>query len=174
MLIDVSYFTSGPRQIMNATAKALPNQNQLSVNIAIMGYVRHYQLAFLCEMLGDALAVSLDTYIAEKDAAEKDDLAFEANEGYEMLMSKLRESFADYVFFYILRDAATQATDRGLVIWKNENEVVSPISRQVSIWNEMVNRNIRFMVWAGTQSSAPYSLVVVSDNMVTHINPFNL
>ena len=174
MLIDVSYFTSGPRQIMNATAKALPNQNQLSVNIAIMGYVRHYQLAFLCEMLGDALAVSLDAYITEKDAAEKDDLAFEANEGYEMLMSKLRESFADYVFFYILRDAATQATDRGLVVWKNENEVVSPISRQVSVWNEMVNRNIRFKAWAGAQSSAPYSVAVVSDNMVTRINPFNL
>ena len=174
MLIDVSYFTSGPRHIMNATANASPNQNQLSVNKAIMGYVKHYQMAFLCEMLGDALALLLNGYMAEKEAAEKDNQDFDVNEGYEMLMSKLRESFADYVFFYILRDAATQATDRGLVIWKNENEVVSPISRQVSVWNEMVDRNIRFMVWAGTQSSAPYSLVVVSDNMVTHINPFNL
>ena len=174
MLIDVSYFTSGPRHIMNATASASPNQNQLSVNKAIMGYIAHYQMAFLCEMLGDALALLLNDYMAEKDAAEKDSLTFEVNEGYEMLMSKLRESFADYVFFYLLRDAATQATDRGLVIWKNENEVVSPISRQVSVWNEMVNRNIRFKAWAGAQSSTPYSLAVVSDNMVTRINPFNL
>ena len=175
MLIDVSYFTSGPRHIMNATANASPNQNQLSVNKAIMGYVKHYQMAFLCEMLGDALALLLNDYMAEKEAAENDDNNdFAVNDGYEMLMSKLRESFADYVFFYILRDASTQATDRGLVIWKNENEVVSPISRQVSVWNEMVNRNIRFKAWAGAQSSAPYSVAVVSDNMVTRINPFNL
>lgn len=174
MLIDVSYFTSGPRHIMNATANASPNQNQLSVNKAIMGYVRHYQMAFLCEMLGDALALQLNDYMAEKDAAENDNLAFEVNEGYEVLLSKLRESFADYVFFYILRDASTQATDRGLVIWKNENEVVSPISRQVSVWNEMVKRNIRFKAWASVQSATPYSLAVVSDNMVTRINPFNL
>lgn len=174
MLIDVSYFTSGPRHIMNATANASPNQNQLSVNKAIMGYVKHYQMAFLCEMLGDALALLLNGYMAEKEAAEKDNQDFDVNEGYEMLMSKLRESFADYVFFYILRDAATQATDRGLVIWKNDNEVVSPISRQVSVWNEMVNRNIRFKAWVGAQSSAPYSVAVVSDNMITRINPFNL
>lgn len=174
MLIDVSYFTCGPRHILNATANALPNQNQLSVNQAIMGYVKHYQLAFLCELLGDSLAVALDNYLSEKDEADKEGREFDPNASYELLCSKIRESFADYVFFYILRDAATQATDRGLVIWKNENEVVSPISRQVAIWNEMVDRNIRFMVWAGTQSSAPYSLVVVSDNMVTHINPFNL
>lgn len=174
MLIDVSYFTSGPRQIFNATAKALPNQNQLSVNITIMGYVKHYQLAFLCEMLGDALAVRLDDYLNNKDRAERKMEDFTNDNDLEVLASKLRESFADYVFFYILRDAATQATDRGLVIWKNENEVVSPISRQVSIWNEMVNRNIRFKSWVATQAAEPYSLAVVSDNMVTHINPFNL
>ncbi len=174
MLIDVSYFTSGPRHIMNATANASPNQNQLSVNKAIMGYVKHYQMAFLCEMLGDALALLLNNYMAEKEAAENDNLDFDVNEGYEMLMSKLRESFADYVFFYILRDAATQATDRGLVIWKNDNEVVSPISRQVSVWNEMVNRNIRFKAWAAGQTAAPYCLAAVSDNMVTRINTFNL
>lgn len=184
MLIDVSYFTSGPRHILNAlaesktvqgvTVSAMPNQNQLSVNKAIMGYVKHYQLAFLCEMLGDTLAVEIDGYLAAKDAAEKEEQDFDVNEGYEMLCAKLRESFADYVFFYILRDGATQATDRGLVIWKNDNEVVSPIQRQVAIWNEMVNRNIRFKAWAAAQSATPYCLVAVSDNMLTRINPFNL
>lgn len=174
MLIDVSYFTSGPRHILNASTSVTPQQNTVSVNRAIMGYVKHYQLAFLCEMLGDALAVQVNDYIAAKEDAEENARGFETDSGLELLMSKLRESFADYVFFYILRDASSQATDRGLVIWKNENEVVSPISRQVSVWNEMVNRNIRFKAWAGAQSSTPYSLAVVSDNMVTRINPFNL
>ena len=174
MLIDVSYFTSGPRHILNASTSVTPQQNTVSVNRAIMGYVKHYQLAFLCEMLGDALAVQVNDYIAAKDDAEENARGFDTDSGLELLMSKLRESFADYVFFYILRDASSQATDRGLVIWKNENEVVSPISRQVSVWNDMVKRNIRFKAWAAAQTVAPYSLAVVSDNMVTRINPFNL
>lgn len=173
MLIDVSYFTTGPRQVMNASVSATPTQNSLSVNRHIMGYVKHYQLAFLCEMLGDALAVKIDSYLAVKEENEKasnDDNGFVVNEQYEIICSELCESFADYVFFYILRDAATQATDRGLVVWKNENEVVSPVRRQVTIWNEMVKRNIRFKALAAS-SRWP---VEVSENMLTSINPYNL
>lgn len=174
MLIDVSYFTKGPRHIMNASDAATPAQNSLSVNRAIMGYVEHYQLAFLCEVVGDTMAVALNGYLADKELAEKENQDFTVNADYEVLLEKLRESFADYVFFYILRDSNTQATDRGLVIWKNENETVSPISRQVAIWNEMVKRNTRFKAWAALQSAAPYCLVEVSDNMTKRINPFNL
>lgn len=174
MLIDVSYFTTGPRHIMNASAVSTPAQNSLSVNNAIMGYIKHYQLAFLCELVGDALATRLDEYMAAKEQAEKEGTDFEANTDYEKIFSKIRESFADYVFFYILRDAATQATDRGLVIWKNENEVVNPIGRQVSIWNEMVNRNIRFAAWSSVQSGDAFDMIEVSSNMTTRINRFNL
>ncbi|MBQ7204665.1 MAG: hypothetical protein IJS04_02375 [Muribaculaceae bacterium] len=176
MLIDVSYFTSGPRHILNASTNATPAQNSVSVNKFIMGYVSHYQLAFLCEMLGDDLAASINAYLVEKDEAEpaEEQSEFVVNEGYELLCDKLRESFADYVFFYILRDANTQSTDRGIVIWKNENETVAPIHRQCAVWNEMVNRNIRFKAWAAGQTAAPYCLAAVSDNMVTRINPFNL
>lgn len=174
MLIDVSYFTSGPRHILNATDSATPSQNSVSVNKSIMGYVTHYQLAFLCEMLGDDLAALINAYLEAKDAAVSSHGAFVVNEDYELLCTKLRESFADYVFFYILRDANTQSTDRGIVIWKNENETVAPIHRQCAVWNEMVSRNIRFKAWAAARTAAPYCLVAVSDNMVTRINPFNL
>ena len=170
MLIDVSFFISGPRHIMNATAATMPQQNSLSVNAAIVSYIKHYQLAFLCELLGDGMAVAIDDYLTEKDQALKDGTEFETVEQYELLCGKIRESFADYVFFYILRDANTQATDRGLVIWKNDNEVVSPLHRQVSIWNEMVKRNIRFKSWAAANALS----VEVSKNMTTPINQFNL
>lgn len=174
MLIDVSYFTSGPRQILNASTNVTPTQNSVSVNRAIMGYVKHYQLAFLCELLGDSLGADLDEYLKRKDAAEENGTEFVLDTGFERLCDKIRESFADYVFFYILRDANTQATDRGIVIWKNENEMVSPIQRQCAVWNEMVSRNIRFKLWAAAQNAKPYCLATVSDNMVTRINPFNL
>lgn len=173
MLIDVSYFTSGPRHIVNATATATTSQNSLSVNAAIVGYIRHYQLAFLCEMLGDSLAVEIDDYLNEKEQAEKatnGQTAFEPVARFELLCSKLRDSFADYVFFYLMRDAGTQATERGVVIWKNENTVVSPLQRQVSVWNEMVNRNVRFKAWAAIHEPS----VSVSSNMTSRVNPYNL
>jgi len=170
MLIDVSYFTSGPRHIINATASATASQNSLSVNAAIVGYIRHYQLAFLCEMLGDALAVTVDDYLNEKERAAGDGAEFERDERIELLCSKIRDSFADYVFFYILRDSGTQATERGLVIWKNENAVVSPVQRQVSVWNEMVNRNVRFKSWAALHEPS----AIVSSNMTNRVNPYNL
>lgn len=170
MLIDVSYFTLGPRHIQNATISATQSQNSLSVNAAILGYIRHYQLAFLCEMLGDNLALAVDDYLNEKEQAEKNNTEFVVNERYELLCSKLRESFADYVFFYILRDSNTEATTTGLVVIKSENEKVAPIYRQVSIWNEMVKRNIRFKAWAEVYMPS----ASVSSNMTHNINQFNL
>lgn len=170
MLIDVSYFTLGPRHIQNATISATQSQNSLSVNAAILGYIRHYQLAFLCEMLGDNLAVAVDDYLNEKEQAEKNNTEFVVNEQYELLCSKLRESFADYVFFHILRDSNTEATTTGLVVIKSENEKVAPIYRQVSIWNEMVKRNIRFKAWAAVNMPS----ASVSSNMTRNINQFNL
>lgn len=170
MLIDVSYFTLGPRHIQNATISATQSQNSLSVNAAILGYIRHYQLAFLCEMLGDDLAVAVDGYLNEKEQAENDNAEFETNTQYEFLCAKLKESFADYVFFHILRDSNTEATTTGLVVIKSENEKVAPIYRQVSIWNEMVERNIRFKAWAAVNMPS----ASVSSNMTRNINQFNL
>lgn len=167
MLIDISYFTYGPRHILNATTDASNvSQNALSVNKQIVGYIRHYQLAFLCGMLGDTLAVEVDDYLNTFEDGEE----HVANEQYDLLCGKLRQSFADFVFFHILRDCGTQATSRGLVVWKNDNEVVSPVTRQMQIWNEMAKRNIRFKAWAA--DNAP--LATVSRHMTTQINPFNL
>ena len=75
------------------------------------------------------------------------------------------ESFADYVFFQILRDANTQSKVTGLVQLKCADTYVSPIRRQVIAWNRMVDRNRWFNALTGIR---------VSENLLTKINRLNL
>ena len=42
MLVDVSYFISGPRQIRNATTAKMPTAEGLSANNVIYGYIRSF------------------------------------------------------------------------------------------------------------------------------------
>ena len=50
MLIDVSYFTSGPRHIENASVAEMPSPQSLAVNEVINGYIKAFQTEFLHQM----------------------------------------------------------------------------------------------------------------------------
>ncbi len=52
MLIDVSYFTSGPRHIENASVAEMPSPNSLAVNEVINGYIKAFQSEFLHSAVG--------------------------------------------------------------------------------------------------------------------------
>lgn len=163
MLIDVSFFISGPRHIMNAVSNTVPNANNSAVNNAIMGYIKNYQKSFLCGMLGMDLGIKVDKYILAKD-----DGSSEINNEYEDLCERLQESFADYVFFYILRNANREMMISGLVMLKNANSYISPLDKGVEVWNEMVQKNIVFNDYASTKG------IDVDKNLITPINPFNI
>lgn len=162
MLIDVSFFISGPRRIVNAVSNTTPNANNTAVNSAIMGYIKHYQKDFLCGMLGFDLGSKVDKYIKSKDEGA------DIDEEYEDICSRLQESFADYVFFYILRNANREMTISGLVSLKSANSYISPLDKEVEVWNEMVQRNIEFKNYANSKG------IVVNKNFITPINPFNI
>ena len=87
-------------------------------------------------------------------------------------MKQLKEPFADYVLFNILRDASSQATITGNVRLKCANEYVSPIKAQVIAWNRMVDANIKFILWA-REGNCPIPLETQT-NMLNRINQFNL
>ena len=55
MLIDVSYFTSGPRHIENASVAEMPSPNSLAVNEVINGYIKAFQSEFLHTAVGFSL-----------------------------------------------------------------------------------------------------------------------
>ncbi|MDE7465005.1 MAG: hypothetical protein K2M59_03900 [Muribaculaceae bacterium] len=172
MLIDCSYFTKGPRHILNASIGSndkLPNPNGMEVNLAIEAYIAENQETFLRRMLGSSAGNKVNAYLVCLDDDERPNHI----EGIDALCDKLKESFADYVFFHILRDLNTQATMTGLVRLKCANEYVSPIRRQVSIWNSMVEKNRLFSEWCSSSECAISGISIETD-MLTYINSLNL
>lgn len=177
MLIDVSYFTSGPRHIENASVAKIPSQNSIAVNEVITGYIKCYQREFLAGMLGEKLVEAFLDYlrILEEDSqkeADPDKTVSKEESKYELVCKRIREPFADYVFFHILRDMNEQATITGLVRLKCANTYVAPIRRQVSIWNSMVEKNRQFVHWT-VSGQCPFR-VATNRNLFTPINAFNL
>lgn len=169
MLIDVSYFVSGPRHIQNASTSKTAGADSLAVNGHIEAYIKELQPVFLEAMLGEKEAGYAMDYLDMADDEE--------NEGtepskYEIVCDKLKEPFADYVLFNILRDASSQATITGNVRLKCANEYVSPIKAQVIAWNRMVDANVKFILWA-REGNCPIALETQT-NMLDRINQFNL
>lgn len=177
MLIDVSFFTSGPRHIQNASSAGMPSPESMAVNESIEGYIEAFQEEFLHSAVGKDLAVALADYLRlVEDEETGNDSEGKSKDmglsGFGIVCRKLQEPFADYVFYHILRDSNTQATMTGLVRLKCANEYMAPMERQVDVWNSMVNKNRRFVEWAMTDE-CPYK-VEIEKNLLTPINVLNL
>lgn len=168
MLIDVSYFTDGPRHIQNASLGKVPNVDAGATNATIEAYIRHWQRYFLNRVLTVEYADDVDHYLKLTD--QDPNTAPEADA--DMVIEQLREPFANFVFYKILRDANTQSTVTGLVRLKCANEYVAPMQRQVSVWNEMVDMIRDFHLWAKAEG---YSSWLGSNaNFLAKINLLNL
>lgn len=169
MLIDCSYFTDGPRHIQNATLGKMPNPNAEEVNAAIETYIAQWQWPFLKGVIGEELAKVATEYLKQINNGDNINPDLEL----DMVLEQLKEPFANYVFYKILRDANTQATMTGLVRLKCANEYVAPIKRQVSAWNGMVDMLSDFVEWCGT-SDCGIDGIETNRNFLTKINSFNL
>lgn len=169
MLIDCSFFTSGPRHIQNASLGQVPNANAVKVNEAIESYIVTHQEIFLTRILGNQLGNKVNAYLVclDEDSSQKH------HEGFDSICQRIKESFADYVFYQIIRENNTQATITGLVRLKCANEYVSPLQRQVVTWNRMVDRNRQFECWCRSDECSIKG-IVISEAMLTKINTFNL
>ncbi len=174
MLIDCSYFINGPRHIQNATlskvtAGKMPNVNSAEVNDAIEAYIRMFQRPFLKEALGATIASEIISYLKliEQDEDTERDVAL------DMVIEQIREPFANYVFYKILRDGNSQATMTGLVRLKCANDYVAPLRRQVSTWNDMVDMMADFSEWVRT-SDCQVPGIITDPNLLTKINTLNL
>lgn len=172
MLIDCSYFIDGPRHIQNATlgdSRRMPNANSDEVNDAIKAYIRMFQWPFLKEALGTPIASAVNSYLKLHDKYEGED----HDADLDMVIEQLREPFANYVFYKILRDSNSHATMTGLVRLKCANDYVAPIRRQVSTWNDMVDMIADFSAWCQS-SDCHVSGIVTNSNLLTKINVLNL
>lgn len=168
MLIDVSYFTEGPRHIQDAPIGNRPDPNAEAVRDGIEAYICAYQEPFLVRMLGASLGNKVHSYLVCQDEGDK----IKVN-SIEEVCAKLRESFADYVFYYIIQENNTQATMTGIVRLKCANDYVAPIGRQVMVWNRMVDRNRLFAQWCNTEECSLTGISTDGD-MLTKINTLNI
>lgn len=165
MLIDASYFTAGPRQILNATL----GKGTTKENAVIEQYIAEYQGEFLCRMLGGEVGAAVNSYLETLDIDPEAD----TDKDMDAICAKLRKPFADYVFFHILRDAGQSATITGMVRLKGANQYVEPIVRQVSTWNRMANNLNLFAEWVdGGECAVPG--IVIDEYLLQPINRFNL
>lgn len=181
MLIDVTSFTSGPRQIENA---AVPQKtaNHIAVAERINGYIDFYQTDFLRHAVGPHLCSDIDAYSRVEHHTQEETLAEEnsngeqvayeePNERMESLIALLREPFAEYVFFYMLRDMNALPTITGLVQLKCANSYVSPLEKGVQAWNRMVEG---LELFAREAKGLGVEGVTIDKNMLTYLNTFNL
>lgn len=159
-LIDCTYFANGPLQIENAGVTDDLDNNAHAVQEAIAGYIEHYQGTFLRRMLGDTLAATVETHLSTNGA----------DASLETLCDKLRRPFAHYVYFKMCGDANQQLTVTGLVRLKSANDNQPPRQRMVSVWNDMVELNRKFVKWAEASDFEVFYHV----DMVTPINQFNI
>lgn len=176
MLIDVTSFTNGPRQIENAIEKQT-NANQVAVAQAINGYIEYYQPIFLKKVVGARWCSLIEAY-------SKVDHVHEDEEGCETpaeptaeeitiisLIDMLKEPFANFVFFHMLRNMNTQATITGYVNLKCANSYVSTLDKGVRVWNQMVEELHELV---GECYRLKLTDVTTEMEMLTRINQFNL
>ena len=162
MLIDYTYFSKGTRQIQNATLGDVPGADNIKVCRQIEAYIAEYQEEDLKGILGNEPGNKVNAYLVCLD----DDSEQKRIESFDEVCERLKESFADYVFFHFLRDINEQVTKTGIVREKSVNTYVSPIRRQVNVWNSMVERHRAFVELSGSMN--------VKTEFLTKINQFNL
>lgn len=125
MLVDVSYFTHGPRHIENV-ALGQSNAQVRAVVDSIESYIARYEPEFL-EIAG---------------------LTYELVNGFPTQYQELvKESIADYVMFFIARDCGQHTSITGVKVLKVADKVVSPANVQCRMWNDMVDRMRKVRIW---------------------------
>ncbi|MBO4549524.1 MAG: hypothetical protein J5733_02230 [Bacteroidaceae bacterium] len=183
MLIDVTSFTSGARQIENAV-QPQKTANHIAVASRINGYIEALQPEFLRRVVCKPLCTQIDAYSrvehrasveveeTQQDGQQEQQVEYaEPDEIMESLIDLLKEPFADYVFFYMLRDMNVQPTITGLVRLKCANDYVSPLDKGVHTWNNMVDS---LRVFVSEAELLGVQGVIIDKDLVTYINNFNL
>lgn len=168
MLIDFTYFTRPPRKVKSltlGTPGAPLDPNARIVQEFVRNYIDFYEPRYLEKMFGEGNRVS--EYVFNKD---RNATVFDSD--MEELCKRLREPCADYVYYWLLRDIISQTTIDGEIRTKLNDLYVSPMSKQVTAWNDMAELNRGLSEWL--QTSGKYPGIEVSEYMKQNINPFNL
>jgi hypothetical protein len=144
MLINRLYFTGE----LN-----IPNSSNAAVSERLDAFIKKYEPEFLRDIMGYSLhtAYAAGVLVTPVDARWTD-----LQDGKEFTVNtklnkwtglvdavNYRSPIANYVYYWYMRDQATQSTAVGEVATKTENSNrVSPAIKMSSAWNEMV-----YQIW---------------------------
>lgn len=98
------------------------------VSVSIQNFITKYQPIFLKELLGTEL---FDAYTVNP-----------TDQRFTDLLPYIKPALVDYVYWFYIKNQATQMTGTGAAQSKKQNAVtVSPYPEMVRAWNEMVDYN---------------------------------
>lgn len=159
MIIDKSYFTKGILLIEGITMGDTLIDKAKSERIA--DFIDTYESEYLSELLGYDLSEEYIAYLSQES---------EVIEKWDNLTAKLKafrvSPIACYVFYWLVRNNQTQATQIGVTKADSDNEVSTPNMKLVQAWNNGVSSNLRLVKWL---SDNQYDFHC-SRNLLTPIN----
>ena len=153
MKLTADYFKKQPTLVPQASG--LGNGVNPRVKTNDEGLVQNnidlYEEQFYIELLGYDLANELIA-AHEASVAETDPITLEQKwiDMFAKLFNevKFRSPAANYVFWFIMEDVFRPSTRVGTVIGKkNEGQVETPATKQITAWNLMASELVRFYDW---------------------------
>jgi hypothetical protein len=148
-LIDVTFFEYEPLYIPmsddagSGVSKLLDVKRKAQIN----NLITRKETEYLKYILG------IDLYNAFMAGLEEDPIAEKWTDLASILCDSINKlsPIANYVYFFYLDPS--KMTDVGLATSKVDNmELVNPITKQVEIWNEMVDMNTEIVNWLEAKS----------------------
>lgn len=136
MIIDYKYFIGILSIGLTPEIEGAASYTQVAERERIESYIDAYESEYLRKVLGNCVYSEFVKYLASHD---------EENELFDSLHSILMEKYspiACYVYFKLLLVGNYHITSVGAVSSSGEDSV-SPQRRQIAVWNDMVDVNLR-------------------------------
>lgn len=176
MIIDYTYFLSGSIRISGLPLNGVTPSATNGVLIDLLQYfIIEYEKEYLENILGDMYS-EFSEYIKSESLGVgkwdrlKDMLTDNISEG-DFILKK--SPIANYVYYWFLRDAQTEATITGVKKDGEDGSLVSPERKLVNAWNDMVKMNLKIYQFLDSNQK-DYLGWIPNLYMITNINIFNL
>lgn len=160
-MIDYTFFQDGLLMVDGALALATPSPTHEAISNRIQWFVERYEPEYMCKLLGEEL---YNDFLSNKETDKWN--------GFKKLLvneTAKASPIANYVYFYLVRESQSTATINGVKSDGDKN-IVSPQSKMVSAWNDMVKENRKLYNWLCKE----FHNIQTDEELLETINCFNI
>nr|DAO67721.1 MAG TPA: hypothetical protein [Caudoviricetes sp.] len=171
MLIDYAFF-QGPLFISGIISPDVaPSLTTSAITGDVNNYISYYETEYLIKVLGKEVYEQFSEYLQseEKEPVKLwDDLK-------SMLVGAMGgmkiSPIANYIYFFYTRNHQCDVTINGVKRDSDVGDLVSPMGKMVSAWNNMVRMNADLYKWLDTQHIEGWTF---DKSLLRPVNTFNL